>query len=109
MKNSLRRIVYKSGLIGKILGYFTTEFQFKLLSFYKDEKIVDLIKTIKSEISFTFYPFEAYVLYSIAKSQSNLIGDIAEVGVYQGGSSKLICEVKGDRKTRNLVIQVKNQ
>ena len=98
MDEMLRNAVYSSNQIGKILGYFSTKFQYKLLSFYKEKKIVDLIKSIKNDVNFAFFPYEAYMLYSIAKSQQELDGDMAEVGVYQGGSAKLISEVKGDRK-----------
>ena len=92
MGNKTRKIVYNSKNISSILSKFATSFQFKLLSFYKDEKIVDLIKKIKSEVDFAFYPYEAFMIYSIVKTQSDVEGDLAEVGVYQGGSAKLICE-----------------
>lgn len=40
----------------------------------------------------------AAVIYSLALVASfRKIGDMAEVGVYQGGSARLICEVKGDK------------
>ena len=98
MDEMLRSAVYSSNEIGKILGYFSTKFQYKLLSFYKEKKVVNLIKSIKNDVNFAFFPYEAYMLYSIAKSQQELDGDMAEVGVYQGGSAKLISEVKGDKK-----------
>ena len=90
MGEILRSTVYSSNQIGKVLGYFSTKFQYKLLSFYKERKVVDLIKNIKNDVSFAFFPYEAYMLYSIAKSQRELDGDMAEVGVYQGGSARLI-------------------
>ena len=68
------------------------------MSFYKDKEIVDLIKEIKKEVDFAFYPYEAFMIYSIVKTQTALEGDLAEVGVYQGGSAKLICEVKKEKK-----------
>ena len=95
--NDMRKIVYKSKVLGNILGFFVTLFQFKLLSFYKDPKIINLIKTVKKEVDLAFYPYEAYIVYSIALSQSKLDGDMVEVGVYQGGSAKLISEAKGNK------------
>lgn len=95
---SLRRLIYKSRLIGNLLSNIATGFQFNLLYFYKEKKVVDLIKSIKTETNFAFYPYEAYTVYSIAKSQGRLDGEMAEVGIYQGGSAKLICEAKGDKK-----------
>lgn len=98
MDDSIRRSVYKTRIFGNILGYFLYLFQFKLLSFYKGQQIVDLIKSVRSEVDLAFYPYEAYTVYSIAKSQSKLEGDMAEVGVYQGGSAKIICEAKEKTK-----------
>lgn len=99
--DNTRKLVYKSDIISKILSYFNSQFQLKLLSFYKERNIVRLITDIKNEVDFAFYPIEAFHVYSIARSQSNFEGDMAEVGVYQGGSAKLICEVK-ESKTLHL-------
>jgi len=41
---------------------------------------------------------EKYTLYSSMKSVSFLKGSVAEVGVYKGGSAKILCEIKGKRK-----------
>ena len=98
MNNIFKKLVYRSDLLGKLLGYFNTKFQFSLLSFYNDKKTVDLIKTIKNEVDLAFFPFEAFLIYSITKSQSKLEGEMAEVGVYQGGSAKLICDAKENKK-----------
>jgi len=98
MTDKTRKFVYNSKSIGGILSKFATSFQFKLLSFYKDKEVVDLIKEIKKEVDFAFYPYEAFMIYSIVKTQTSLEGDLAEVGVYQGGSAKLICEVKQEKK-----------
>ncbi len=40
---------------------------------------------------------ENYTLYSSLIATENLSGDIAELGVYRGGTAKLICEVKGNK------------
>jgi hypothetical protein len=41
---------------------------------------------------------EAYSIFSTVQRTAKVPGDIAEVGVYQGGSAKLICEAKGARQ-----------
>jgi len=97
MVNKTRKIVYNSKNIGSILSKFATNFQFRLLSFYKDKDVVDLIKNIKKEVDFAFYPYEAFMIYSVVRTQADMEGELAEVGVYQGGSAKLICEVKRDK------------
>ena len=40
---------------------------------------------------------ENYTLYSSLKAVKDLAGDIAEIGVYKGGTAKLICELKGNK------------
>ena len=40
---------------------------------------------------------EAYQIAETAKAALKVPGDLAEVGVYRGGSARLICEVKGNR------------
>ena len=37
------------------------------------------------------------MIHSIVKTQVSFEGDMAEVGVYQGGSAKLICEAKKEK------------
>jgi O-methyltransferase len=59
------------------------------------KRIFNLVKNLGSRLHLR--GDEAYQLYSIVKSVcENKKGDLAEVGAYQGGSSKLISEAKGD-------------
>jgi O-methyltransferase len=92
------KLIYKVRLLAKLLAYITAVLQFKRLRFYKGPDSVELIQTIRNEVGLLFSPDEAYVIFSIARAQSTLEGDMAEVGVYRGGSAKLICEAKGNRK-----------
>lgn len=57
-----------------------------------------LIRQTRQETSMVLLDPEAYSIYSAAKRTAKVPGDIAEVGVYKGGSARLICEVKGKRK-----------
>lgn len=41
---------------------------------------------------------EMYNIFTLVKKLKNVEGDIAEVGVYRGGSAKIICEVKGNKR-----------
>ena len=68
------------------------------MSFFKDPETVNFIKSVQKEVSFGLTPYEAFFVYSTAKTQSILEGEMAEVGVHQGGSAKLICKAKGNRK-----------
>lgn len=62
------------------------------------QEAVDLILKIKREAGMLLWTHEAYQIFVVVKATSKIAGDIAEVGVYKGGSAKLICEAKGDRE-----------
>jgi len=68
------------------------------MKFFKDGETVDFIKSEQKKVKFGMTPYEAFFVYSTAKAQSILDGDMVEVGVHQGGSAKLICKAKGNRK-----------
>ncbi|OPX62280.1 MULTISPECIES: TylF/MycF/NovP-related O-methyltransferase [unclassified Methanoregula] len=55
------------------------------------------LKKIRSETELLIEDIEAYHIYMAVKRTQKVPGDIAEVGVYMGGSAKIICSVKGDR------------
>lgn len=40
---------------------------------------------------------EKFTLYSSMKAVAHLSGDVAEVGVYKGGSARILCEGKGNK------------
>lgn len=40
---------------------------------------------------------EVYALYNLVKQTEKIEGDIAEVGVYKGGSAQIICEARGKK------------
>lgn len=65
-----------------------------LTAYKKDWNTLALIRRIKKESDLFLTAAEAFLLYSLAHAQRKLPGDMAEVGVYRGGSSKLICEAK---------------
>jgi O-methyltransferase len=57
-----------------------------------------LIRNVISETDMLLLQDEAYQLLSCARATANTPGDIAEVGVYRGGSARLMCEVRGNRR-----------
>ena len=61
-------------------------------------KAVNLIAHIKRETTMLLSDFCAYQLYTTVKKTRKVKGDIAEVGVYKGGSAKLICEASPHKK-----------
>lgn len=55
------------------------------------------LKKIRSETELLLEDIEAYHIHMAVKRTQKVPGDIAEVGVYKGGSAKIICSAKGDR------------
>lgn len=78
------------------LGLWSTV-QIWALDARKDPAIVRLLRAIKRDSRSLLSSWEQYIIYSLARAQSARDGAMAEVGVFRGGSAKMICEVKGDR------------
>jgi hypothetical protein len=53
---------------------------------------------VKSETNMVLTLNEASQIFAAVRDTNKIPGDIAEVGVYMGGSAKLICEAKGNRQ-----------
>ncbi len=66
----------------------------------KDPEIVRLLHEIVRQKRSLCSAFELYLIYSVALAQSRRPGAMAEVGVFCGGSAKLICKAKGDKLLR---------
>ena len=58
---------------------------------------VKQLAKIRSETELLIEDIEAYHIYMAVKRTQKIPGDIAEVGVYKGGSAKIICSAKGDK------------
>ncbi len=56
-----------------------------------------LIRKIKRETEMLLSKNEAYQVFLGVRQTEKIEGDIAEVGVYKGGSAKVISEAKGER------------
>jgi hypothetical protein len=56
-----------------------------------------VLKKIRSETELLLEDIEAYHVFMAVRQTRKISGDIAEVGVYRGGSAKIICAAKGDR------------
>jgi hypothetical protein len=55
------------------------------------------LKKIRSETELLLEDIEAWHIFMAVKQTQKVPGDIAEVGVYKGGSAKIICTAKGDK------------
>lgn len=67
------------------------------LSGHKDRDVVQLIRRTRRERRWLLTSNEAFIVYSLARAQAKQDAALAEVGTYQGGSARMICEAKGDR------------
>ncbi len=56
------------------------------------------LRKIRSETDLLLEDIEAYHIYMAVRQTRKVPGDIAEVGVYRGGSAKIICAAKGERQ-----------
>lgn len=64
---------------------------------HKDVDVTRLIRRVRRERRWLITSNEAFTLYALARAQARMPGQMAEVGTYEGGSTKMICEAKGDR------------
>jgi hypothetical protein len=60
-------------------------------------ELLNTIFKVADETALMLKPYESYSICMAVKSVIKLNGAIAEVGVYKGGSAKLICEFKGEK------------
>ena len=71
--------------------------QFAALRSRKSPEIVSLLHEIHRQKRTLMSAFESYIIYSVSRAQSRLDGAFAEVGVFRGGSARILCETKGDK------------
>ncbi len=83
LKNKISKCLEKKGLV---------------VIYNSDSKIINLINKVKNEVEFLMKLNEAYFLYNLVKATNKVKGDIAEIGCYEGGSSKIICEARDETK-----------
>ena len=62
---------------------------------YKQAGVISLINRVRRERLLLLSLNEALILHSFARTQRQLPGAMAEVGVFQGASAKIMCEAKG--------------
>ncbi|WP_158745185.1 TylF/MycF/NovP-related O-methyltransferase [Acidisphaera sp. L21] len=67
-----------------------------ILSGHKDSRVLSAIRTARAGRESLLSGNEAFTLFSMARAQSNMAGSMAEVGVYQGCSAKIISMASGN-------------
>ena len=76
---------------------FVSWLQMLNLGGHKQKDTLRLMRSIRRERKSLLLANEAFMVHSIGRAQSKRPGAMAEVGVFEGASAKLLCEVKGDR------------
>jgi O-methyltransferase len=69
--------------------------QLAILGMHKDPDDVRLIRRVRRERQSLVTAFESFLIHALARAHRDVPGAMAEVGVFRGGSAKLICEAKG--------------
>ena len=93
---TIQRLV-GGGWLERLIINTTSWFQLRFLASHKDKEAVRLIRRVRRERQSLLTAFESFVIHSLAQAYRRREGEMAEVGVYRGGSAKLICEAKGDK------------
>ena len=85
---------------GEVFYYTDPERLSGEVLYFNDPEILKVrafIKKMRSEQELLLSGIEAYQIFTTVKRTAKISGDIAEVGVYNGGSARLICEAKGNK------------
>lgn len=67
------------------------------MSGHKDTETLRLIQRVRRDRKLLLTAGEAFFLHSAVLAQRGVPGELAEVGVFQGASARLMCEAKGHR------------
>ncbi len=86
----LQRVVGRNRSLRKTLFGTMARLETVLLRGHKEGDTLDLIRGVQRERESLLGVNEAFHVYAMARAQSALDGDMAEVGVYQGCSARLI-------------------
>jgi O-methyltransferase len=99
MKRILYTLFNTSDFFRKLFkSYFLTR-NIMVVNFFdqKRQEMLSFIKKPELPINVTITQYEAYIVCMATQATAKLGGDIAEIGVYQGGSARLICKYKGNK------------
>jgi len=84
------------GFLERLLIHLASSVENISLSLHKNADTIRLIRTTRNQRKWLLTSNEAFLLHSLTCAQRKLPGAIAEVGVFEGGSARMICESKGD-------------
>jgi len=98
VKDSKNQRKVGESIFERIFLWGISKIQRLLLFGHKETSEVKLISQMQKKRRSLLTAYESYTVLSCAKGSRNQPGAFLEVGAYQGGSAKLICEMKGSDK-----------
>lgn len=84
------------GTLERLLITLASRFENMSLALHKNAGTLRLINQTRKQRKWLLTSNEAFLIHSLAKAQSQIPGALAEVGVFEGGSARMICESKGE-------------
>jgi len=84
------------GFLERLLITLASGFENLALSLHKNSDTLRLIRETRNQRKWLLTSNEAFLIHSLARTQSKFPGAFAEVGIFEGGSARMICESKGE-------------
>jgi hypothetical protein len=91
----LQRIVGRSRLLRRCTIGLLARLELRLLAGHKDPAVLRILRESRRRAESLLTGNEAFLLYALARAQRGLGAAMAELGVYQGSSARILCEAKG--------------
>ncbi len=97
MNKTFANLIRRQPIFGAV-EFLADRFQMALLRFYREPATVNLIEAAYRGAELRMRPFDVFALHELARMQLSVAGNMAEIGMYQGASARIICSLKGDKK-----------
>lgn len=98
MRNErLHGVVANSLVLRRALMGASNRLQMMLLAGHKSPDTLERIRSVRRGSECLLSNDEAFMLHALGQAQAELDGDFAELGVFEGASARLLCEVKAGR------------
>jgi hypothetical protein len=97
LKDNPRFARFVGGLPERMWLNVISRAQLFLLGAHKDRAAVRLVRQVRRERRCLLTAYECYTVYALAKVYGQLPGELAEIGCFQGASTKLILEASPDK------------
>lgn len=99
-KNKTFQRIVGGGVFERMGINMLSRMHFWQMGAHKDPQTIKFLRKVRRQRYSLVTGREAFFIHSVARAQATRPGDFAEVGVYQGSTARIICEVKGDKHLR---------